>query len=114
MEYELAAAEFMFSLFFEQSPVALAEVMYMKLERGVDYTDMDINQAVSILERENVAIGATRTVQAILAASMELALANDDPNTAIECAADLYALTGNEEVKTTIKKLLDEHFENRE
>lgn len=45
---------------------------------------------------------------------MELALTNDDPNTAIECAADLYALTGNEEVKTTIKKLLDEHFENRE
>ncbi len=107
-ELELAAAEFLFSTAFEQSPVVGSELEYMKATFDRDLADMDPAAVVEMLKEHNVPMGPNETALQALATSIQIARANDDVPTARECALRLYALTGDETVKTLLESLSEE------
>lgn len=107
-EFELAAAEFLFSTAFEQSPVVGSELEYMKATFDRDYTQMDRGAVVDALREHGIPMGPNEAALQALATSIQIARANDDVPTARECALRLYALTGDETVKTLLESLSGE------
>ena len=105
--YELAAAHLMYSLAYEESNLALSEIMYIKMKCGEDYTDLTPSSAAEILEREGDLSGANEVTLSALYSLIKLAADNGDADTAIHSAINLYELTGDEDIADLAKALID-------
>lgn len=104
--YKVAAAHLVFSLLFENSPMALSEIMYIKMEHGEDYTDMTPESAVAILEHAGEVFGINGKTAGVLSSLIGLALDHGDLATATTAAINLYELTGDEEIEDLARGLL--------
>ena len=80
----------------------------MKATFDRDLSDMDPAAVVETLKEHNVPMGPNEAALQALATSIQIARANDDVPTARECALRLYALTGDETVKTLLESLSEE------
>ena len=107
-EYELAAAELLFSTAFEQSPAVTSELEYLKTERGQDFTDMDRETVVRTLQEHHLPLGPNEAALQALATSVAIARENGDLPTARECALRLYGLTGDDSAKELYDSLVEE------
>ena len=104
-QYELAAALFVISCIFEESPQAMSELMFMKKHLNADYTGMDVKEAAKVLERADVPIGPNPTTVGLLVGIEGLAEKQGDPNYAADISYNIYCLTFDEEWLTKAQAL---------
>lgn len=95
-EFELAAAEFVFSMVYEPTELAFSELMYMRIEHNADYVDMSPDDAASILEKHDIALGANQKVIDILTSLYAMYMDNGEHESACKTAFDLYGLTAED------------------
>ena len=107
-KYEKAAAHFLVSTIFEQTPLAMSELMYMKQQFGADYTDMDIEIAASILEKNEEKITISGEGIAANQSVLNLALEQEDEQLAVEVLYDIWKTTMDDEAKELLDKLVGE------
>lgn len=107
-DLELAAAEFVFSCVFEPSVMAESEIQYMRGRFDVDYSSMEVEEAMGVLDRNGVPIGPSDLACGVLANGVQLALDAGEVGIARECLADLYDLTGDEELVGLLEQLDEE------
>lgn len=96
-ELELAAAEFMVSLAYEPSQLAMSEILYIKMQYGEDYTNMDMDQAVFVVSNHELPIGPAEEVVDAWIIFYKLATANEQNDLAEHCLKMLVALTHDED-----------------
>lgn len=101
----MAAAHFVVSTYFEPNEYALSEIMYIKQAAGQDYTGMDIEKAVSVLEQADAPFTADPDILGGLAALIKIACEHDDTETALETAINMYVFTGDESFKELAETL---------
>lgn len=104
--YELAAAHLMYSLLYGNSELALSEVMYIKMQFGEDYTGMTPETAGKLLESKGELCVANEDTLSTLYALIKIAIDNEDVETAIKSAINLYQLTGDEEIGDIARNLI--------
>lgn len=96
-ELELAAAEFMVSLAYEPSQLAMSEILYIKMQYGEDYTNMDMDQAVFVVSNHELPIGPAEEIVDAWIIFYKLATANEQNDLAQYCIKMLVALTHDED-----------------
>ena len=96
-ELRLAAAEFRYSNLFEESPLAMSEIMYIRQQYGEDYTGMTPEEAVSVLDLYQMPLNITPYSFALLEAIYDYLVEQGGVEAACKVALDLYGLSGDEE-----------------
>lgn len=104
-QYELAAALFVISCIFEESPQAMSELMFMKRHLNMDYTDMDIEEAARVLGKASIPIGPNPATIGLLVGIERLVEEQGDSNYAADISYDIYCLTFDEEWLTKAQAL---------
>lgn len=104
-QLRLAAAEFRYSNIFEESPLAMSEIMYIRQEYGEDYTGMGVDQAVTILEEYEMPLNITPYSFGLLAAIYRFLVEQEDIEAACKLAFDLYGLSGDDEWRDNFEAL---------
>lgn len=96
-ELRLAAAEFRYSNLFEESPLAMSEIMYIRQQFGEDYTGMTPEEAVGVLESCQMPLNIPPYSFALLSAIYDFLVEQGDMEAACKVALDLYGLSGDDE-----------------
>ena len=96
-ELRLAAAEFRYSNIFEESPLAMSEIMFIRQQFGEDYTGMTVEEAVEVLDEYQMPLSITNYSFGLLAAIYKLLVDNGNLDAACKLAFDLYGLSGDNE-----------------
>jgi len=107
-ELELAAAHLIGSLIFEGSDSAANELMYIKAKYGKDFTGMDGNTAVRILEENGRPLVPDMGTLHALADLLLMLREERRVDEAADIAEDLYGLTGDESVGRLAEMLRSE------
>lgn len=106
-ELKLASAHLMASLMFENSPLPLSEIMYIKMEYGQDFTSMSIQEAVDVLDAAGEAIFHDEDTHDALTQLLRLSFQHEDYETTLRTAVELYNITHNEEYEKIARQLMD-------
>ncbi len=104
-EAELAAAEYLVSMAYHPTEAALNEIAYIEERFGMDFSDMELEDAASALENRGVPVGASANALEALAETLRMALSHEDPELARDIASDLYDLTFDPHVADLLDEL---------
>jgi len=105
--YELAAAHLVYSMLFQQTDIAMSELMYIKMDRGEDYTDMTPQVAENVLERVGELLSMDEGAATALVTVINLAREHGAIDMAAQAAGDLYGLTGDEQIGKLARSLVE-------
>ena len=105
--FKTAAAHLMASLLFEESSLPLGEVMFIKMEHGQDYTDMTLQEAVSVLDSAGEPLLIDHATFDAMDQLLRMALQHGDLHTALQVAVELYNFTKSEECERIVRELID-------
>ena len=103
--YESAAAHLMVSLVFEDSPLSLSEIMYMKMQHGQDFTDMTPTDAFDVLKAAGEPVVIDRATREALVRLVHRSLKDDDYQTALHAAIELYKIMRDEDYRDIARKV---------
>lgn len=108
-KYELAAAFFMASLIYEPSELAMSEILYMKIRFDADFTNMDPQQAIQILESGGHPFGPHNDVVEIFCSVLSNSLESNDYPVAAQCAFVLCQITHDDHFKNILDELMPDN-----
>lgn len=104
--FEVAIAHLMTSLAFEKSTLPLGEIIYIKVEHGQDYTNMELTDSFEMLRRAGETIFADETTIAGLDQLLDVSFHHNDYETTVWTAVNLYGLMREEAYNKIAQELI--------
>lgn len=105
-DFEGAAAHFLASTLFEDSPLAMSELMYMKQQCGEDFTGMEVGEALRVLYGRDVPVMISQRAMAANQSALEHAAAKEEWPMVADILYDIWKTTMNEEAKEMLDELI--------
>lgn len=102
-EYELAAALFLLSRDYADSPIVENELKYIEKVSGADYSNLSTNRVLEVAKKNKFSGGAHPGVHEALFASISEGIEKEDYELTYVAASALYGLTGNEETLKVVE-----------